>query len=71
MKSLAVQASMLADDLQIICTGPKNLEILEDAFAKTHEHLEDMGAKLAPNNPPIFSTDAATRDWLRTHRNNC
>ena len=33
-----------------------------------HEDLEDIGAKLALNKSVDFSTDAATRDCLGTHR---
>ena len=48
MREAAVVPRILADDLQIIATGPNHLENFEHAFDKTHEHLHDMGARLAP-----------------------
>ena len=49
MKSMAVKPKILADDLQIIASGTRHLELFEQAFDTTHEHLEDLGAKMAPN----------------------
>ena len=49
MRSMAVKPSIIADDLQIIATGPRRLELFEQAFDKTHEHLEDLGARIAPS----------------------
>ena len=66
--TMPVKPMLLADDLQILCTGPNRLRLFEAGFTKTQEHLEDMGARLAPSTSMTFSTDAATRGWLRTHK---
>ena len=50
MRSMSVQPRVLADDLQLLCIGPKHLEHFEFGFNKSQEHLEDLGAKLAPTN---------------------
>ena len=68
MKSYAVQPRLLADDLQILSTGPNHLANFEFAFDKTHKHLEDMGAKLAPTESMTFPTCTATSNWLKQHR---
>ena len=68
MKSYAVYPRVLADDLQVISVGERHLEHFEYAFTKTHKHLADMGAKMAPQKSMTFSSDAASRNWLRTHR---
>lgn len=68
MKLLAVEPRLLADDLQIICTGARHAEHFQHAFDKTHEQLEDLGAKLAPTKSMTFLSELATRNWLRTHR---
>ena len=68
MRSMAVKPKLLADDLQILCTGPNRLKLFEAGLTKTQEHLEDMGARLAPSKSMTFSTDAATSGWLRTHK---
>ena len=58
---------ILADDLQIISTGTRHLTHFQYAFSKTHEHLEDMGAKVAPTKCIAFSTCKAAREWLKKH----
>ena len=68
MKHLAVEPRLLADDLQVISTGTRHAEHFQHAFDKTHERLEDLGAKLAPTKSMTFSSELATRSWLRTHR---
>ena len=45
MKSIVVKPRILADDLQIIASGTMRLELFEQAFDTTHEHLEDLGPK--------------------------
>ena len=69
MREAAAIPRILADDLQVITTGPNHLEHFEYVFDLTHEHLEDMGAKLAPAKSVTFSSEAADRKWLRTHTN--
>ena len=68
MREAAVIPRILADDLQIIAAGPHHLENFEYAFDLTHEHLEDMGAKLAPAKSITFTSEAVDRKWLRNHR---
>ena len=48
MRGMGVKPRILADDLQLMATGEHHLRLFRDAFDKTHQHLEDMGARLAP-----------------------
>ena len=59
---------MLADDLQLLGTGTRHAERFQDAFDKTREHLEDLGAKLAPARSMTFPWEPAAGNLLRTHR---
>ena len=68
MRMCAVYPRVLADDLQLISTGNKHLEHFEFAFNKTHEHLFDMGARLAPNKSVIFSIEKSASNYLRMHK---
>ena len=68
MKSYAVRPRLLADDLQILSTGPNHLANFEFAFDKTHKHLSDMGAKIAPSKSITFSTCKTSANWLKQHR---
>ena len=68
MKSMAVKPRILADDLQIFATGPLHLEWFTHAFDKTHLHLQDMGARIAPSKSLTFSSNNTARQWLREHR---
>ena len=68
MKDLGVKPRFLADDLQLMCTGKNHLQGFAKAFHATHRHLEDLGAKLAPKKSITWSSSAATRKWLTTHR---
>ena len=63
-----MQPRILADDLQVISTGARHLDHFEYAFTKTQEHLEDMGAKVAPHKCYAFSSDRKAREWLKVHR---
>ena len=68
MKGMEVKPRILADDLQLICTGGDHLGNFKKGFDATHKHLEDLGAKLAPTKSITWSSCTASRDWLRTHR---
>ena len=68
MCSLKVKPRILADDLQLMCIGTGHSEAFEFAFDATHQHLEDIGAKLAPKKSITWSSSAAVRKWLSTHR---
>ena len=68
MERLAIKPRILADDLQLISTGIRHLEIFDYAYTKTHEHLDDLGAKAAPQQCTPFSSHTVSREWLRTHR---
>ena len=68
MKAMKVEPNILADDLQIISIGTRHAEHFQHAFDKTHERLEDLGATLAPAKSITFSSELATRNWMRTHR---
>ena len=71
MKSFAAKPRVLADDLQLIATGNKHCEVFEFAFNKTHIHMDDMGARLAPKKRMTFSTDGNVRNWLRVYKWRC
>ena len=68
MKEAAATPRILADDLQIITAGPRHLENLRYAFDLTHEHMEDMGAKIAPSKSVTFASNITSRKWLRNHK---
>lgn len=68
MKVMAVKPRLLADDLQLLSTGARHLEHFEYAFNKTREHLDDMGAKIAPLKCYTCATNSAARKWLGTHQ---
>ena len=68
MRAVAVVPRILADDLQIFTSGPRHLENLRYAFDLTHEHMEDMGAKIAPTKSVTFASNITSRNWLRNHR---
>ena len=68
MKLYAVKPRILADDLQLLCTGDNHLENFEYGFTKTHKHIEDLGARLAPNKSMTFSSNEVSRRWLREHK---
>ena len=65
---MAVKPRILADDLHILASGPRHLEWFTHAFDKTHLHLMDMGAKIAPHKSLTFSSDNTARQWLKMHR---
>ena len=69
MKSVAAEPRVLADDLQILTTGPRHLENYVHASDLTHAHLHDMGAKLAAHKSISFSSEGLARKWLKQH--NC
>ena len=62
MISLAMKTRILADDLQLISTGPRHLDNFKDAFDKTHAHLHAMGAKIAANKSITFSSNESARN---------
>ena len=68
MESVGAIPRILADDLFTFRSGKKHLEKLECAFDLTHEHMEDMGAKIAPTKSVTFASSVTTRKWLRNHR---
>ena len=68
MRTLGMKMRILADDLQIIRVGPRHLRNFVDAFDQTHEHLHAMGAKIAAGKSLTFSSNDASRKWLRNHR---
>ena len=68
MKSVAVEPRVLADDLQIVASGPRHLENYVHASDLTHAHLHDMGARLAAQKSISFTSEPAARKWLRNHK---
>ena len=63
-----VIVGVLVDDLQLIATGPRHIETFEFAFNRSHEHLQDMGARLAPKKSVVFSTDPKVSSWMQTYK---
>ena len=53
--------------MQVISTGTRHLSHFQYAFNKTQEHLEDMGARIAPHKCYAFSSKNGAREWLRKH----
>ena len=68
MRSYAVQPRVLADDLQIISTGSRHLEHFELALNRSHKHLKDMGARIAPDKSMTFPVDPVLNEFT-TERN--
>ena len=68
MQRAAVEPRVLADDLLLMATGANSLKLFEYAYNATHKHLEDMGAKVAPNKCLTFSSDTANRRWLKNNK---
>ena len=68
MRQLAVSPRLLADDLQLVSTGARHLDHFQYAYSKTHLHLEEMGARIAPGKRNTFSSNNAARNWLRKHK---
>lgn len=68
MKSLGVQPRLLAGDLHLLSIGTRHPEHVVHAFDKTHEYMEDMAAKIAPQTCYACSTNTTAREWLRSHR---
>ena len=54
MKAMGLQPRVLADDLQVVATGAEHLDTFVRSFDATHQHLECMGAKLAPHKSVVF-----------------
>lgn len=67
-KSIAAKPRILADDLQIIASGTRHMELFEPAFDTTHERLGDLGAKVAQKKPMVFSSEVVARKWLSEHK---
>ena len=62
MNRAAVEPRVLADDLLLIGTGDKSLQLFEYAYNAT------MGAKVAPKECLTSSSNAANRRWLKHNR---
>ena len=67
MKASAMHTRILADDLQLVSVGPKQLENFVAAFNQPYEHLEAMGANVAANKSLTSSSDEVARRWLTKH----
>ena len=68
MQKHDVTPRILADDLQLMCKGKDHLEKFARGFDKTFQHLEDMGARLAPKKSITWSSSPVARKWLAQHR---
>ena len=68
MKALVMNTRMLADDMQLVSVGPTPLENFTDAVDETYTHVVAMWAKLVTHKSLTFSSNEASRKWLRRHR---
>ena len=68
MEAMGVKARILADDMFIIAEGPDHIQKFLDAVNETHQMLQDMGAKVAPNKSMNFSSVPSTAKWLAAHK---
>ena len=68
MRPMDVKPRILADNLQVVSTGPRHLEQIVVAFDKTHAHLEAMGARIATQKSLTFSSNTVARGLLSEHR---
>ena len=68
MKNVGVTPRVLADDLHLIATGPRHLELFEHAFDRAHKHLDAMSARLAPHKSLVYFTDGTARNCLRQRK---
>jgi hypothetical protein len=64
---LGMKPRTLADDILIIAQGPNHFNSLVKGVTATHRFLLDMGARIAPEKSTLFSTDAASRNWMSNH----
>ena len=50
----------------MLCKGQGHELRFQQAFDFTFEYLQAFGAKIAPSNSFVFSSDLASRQWLAT-----
>ena len=67
--SMGLQPRVLADDIMLSTVGSDSSHFATwvEGFDKTHEYVEDLGARLAPSKSFTCSTDKNFRTWLREH----
>ena len=67
MQSVGVTPRILADDLMILTSGLNHTSKMHQAINKTHEILQDMGAKVAPKKSFIFTNRSSARKWYANY----
>ena len=67
MESIGATPRILADDLMLLTSGSDHVSKMHQAINKTHELLQDMGAKVAPAKSFVFSNRPQARKWYSKH----
>ena len=60
-----VRCFILADDVLILALGENMLGQFAKALNATHDFLQQMGAKVAPNKSYNFASGRKAANWLR------
>ena len=68
MRALGVKPRVLADDIMVIAVGDNHNRNFTEAYDTTHQYVQDMGGRIAPNKSHTFSSCQATRRWLERHK---
>ena len=58
---------VLADDILVITQGPDPITQFKTVFDSTHQYLQDIGAKIAPDKSAVFASDPKHRRDLKKH----
>ena len=64
MRENGVQTYILADDVLILAKGPNMLHNFAKALNQTHDYLQQMGAKIAPDKSFNFASCSKAQKWL-------
>ena len=67
LKALGAVPRVLADDLNLLCRGPRHWRLLIRAGDCTHEYIIMMGCKISAPKSVLFSTSAEVRQHMRRH----
>ena len=65
MRTIGVACVVLADDVLILADGSEMLTLFAKGLNHTHEYLQAMGARIAPDKSYDFASDPIAVNWLR------
>eukprot|EP00973_Karenia_brevis_P037470 5169378-Karenia_brevis.AAC.1 len=68
MRSISLKPRTLANDLLIHATGSHALSLFHRGYNKSVQHLNELGAKIAPTKCGTFATRPSHRTWLALHK---